>query len=132
MHVVPALINNQARVRIKMISNKKLGTDFEHEMVDFLAKNGYWVHFLSPASNGSQPFDLIFVKDGLAMVADCKTCANRYFSIKRLEDNQIMAFEKWLRCGNISPVIFVKHNGKVYTVSYEDLKTAKKVDLYAL
>ena len=114
------------------MNNKKLGTDFEREMVNLLASEGFWVHFMSPASDGSQPFDLIFVKDGLAMAADCKTSSKRKFSIDRLEDNQIMAFEKWLRCGNLEPVIFVKYQNKVYTVYYKQLKEAGQVDLYEI
>ena len=114
------------------MNNKQLGTAFEKEMVELFANNGYWVHFISPAPDGSQPFDLIFAKNGIAMAADCKTSSKRNFSFKRLEDNQVFAFEKWLKCGNPEPVIFVKYKEKIYTVPYKLLKNCGKVDLYAL
>lgn len=114
------------------MNNKKLGTEFEHEIVDMLADSGYWVHFMTPDNRGAQPFDLIFVKDGLAMAADCKTSSKRIFSFDRLEDNQVMAFEKWMRCGNLEPVVFVKYGDKVHTVPYLMLKEAGRVDLRAI
>lgn len=114
------------------MNNKQLGTAFEQEMVDLLARNNYWVHFITPDNRGAQPFDLIFAKDGIAMVADCKTSSKRNFSFKRLEDNQIFAFEKWMACGNAEPVIFVKYKDRIYTVPYKLLRNCGKVDLYAL
>ena len=112
-----------------MLNNKQIGSDFEREMCRILAENGYWVHFMSPDRRGAQPFDLIFVKNGLAMAADCKTCDDPIFRISRLEDNQIMAFEKWISCGNLDPVIYVKHDGRVFMVKYKDLKEKTKVRL---
>lgn len=115
-----------------MVNNKKLGTEFEEEMAKILANDGYWVHFMWPGPDGAQPCDLIFSKDGYVTIADCKTSAKRNFSIKRLEDNQIMAFEKWLKCGNTEPLVFVKHKDRIYTVPYLFLRNHGKVDLYAL
>ena len=39
------------------MNNKKLGTEFEREAVTLLSQKGYWVHFITPDSRGSQPFD---------------------------------------------------------------------------
>lgn len=112
-----------------MISNKRIGSAFEREMCDVLAKRGYWVHFMSPDNRGAQPFDLIFVKNGEAFVADCKTCDRPYLRLDRLEDNQIMAFDRWLSCGNRMPLLFVKYDEKVYRIRYDILKFFKKIDL---
>ena len=114
------------------MNNKKLGTQFEKEMVKLLAESGFWVHFISPDNRGAQPFDLIFVKNGFAYVADCKTSANHIFNIDRMEDNQIMAFEKWIHCGNTMPIIFVKHSNMIYPIYYNDLVKEKKIDLLKL
>lgn len=111
------------------MNNKKLGTEFEKQMVDLLSKKGYWVHFLSPDVRGTQPFDVIAVKDGVAAAIDCKTCKNRYFHMRRLEQNQVMAFEKWLACGNATPFIAVLHNDKIYMIDYLTLKEKGRVDL---
>ena len=111
------------------MNNKKLGTMFEREMCGLLAKDGWWVHFISPKENGSQPFDVIAVRNSVAIAIDCKTCASKIFSFDRLEDNQIMAFEKWLACGNPMPIIAVKYKDRVITLTYQEVKEKKLVNL---
>ena len=111
------------------MNNKELGTRFEREMCDILSKNGYWVHFMSPDNSGAQPFDIIAVKNGYAIAADCKTCEANTFNISRLEDNQILAFEKWIRCGNFEPRIFVKHDRHVYEIPYKELWEKRSIKL---
>ena len=69
-----------------MISNKKIGSYFEQEFCEFLSKKGFWAHFINPNRNGSQPFDVIAVKDGIAYAFDCKTCVRESFSIARVEE----------------------------------------------
>lgn len=116
------------------MNNKKHGMAFEKKVLKKISETGAWVHFLSPDERGAQPFDIIAVKDGIALAAECKTqdSKSRYFSISRLEDNQIMAFEKWLMCGNPEPIIFVEYKGEVKTIEYNLLKREGKVDLDAL
>lgn len=111
------------------MNNKQLGTKFEKQMVGLLSEQGYWVHFMSPDNRGAQPFDIIAVKDGMAMALDCKTCVNRYFSIGRLEINQMMAFDKWISCGNATPFIAVLHKEKIIMIDYLELKMKGKIDL---
>lgn len=110
------------------MNNKKTGSDFEREFCRILADKGYWVHFMSPDSRGAQPFDVIAVKNGMAIAVDCKTSVKPIFSISRLEDNQIMAFEKWISCGNSTPFVAVKYENNIFLVSYLRLKCCKKVD----
>jgi Holliday junction resolvase len=112
-----------------MINNKRLGTAFEQEICNILAHKGYWVHFIVPDIRGAQPFDIIAVKDGKAIAIDCKTCVAGSFNICRLEDNQIMAFEKWMACGNNEPIIMVKHNEKIYQIPYLEIKDKKSIKL---
>lgn len=111
------------------MNNKKLGTDFERKLCGMLAEDGYWVHFLSPDARGAQPFDVIAVKNGEAVAIDCKTCKDHIFRISRLEDNQVMAFEKWLACGNDEVYLAVLHENNVYFVDYTDLKAQGKINL---
>ncbi len=94
-----------------------------------LADIGYWVHFIVPDTRGAQPFDIVAVKNGISYAIDCKTCISNTFNISRLEDNQIMAFERWIKCGNTDPVIVVEHNDQIYCVSYTALKAVKKCKL---
>lgn len=112
-----------------MTNNKKIGTDFENEMCNKLKDGGYWTHFITPDNRGAQPFDIIAAKDGMCIAIDCKTCVANTFSIDRLEDNQIYAFDKWLQCGNTDPIIAVKHNEKIIIIKYSKLKQEKKIKL---
>lgn len=112
-----------------MAGNKTLGNRWEREFCGMLAASGYWVHFISPDIRGAQPFDVIAVKDGIAHAYDCKTCAAKRFPYSRLEDNQIMAFEKWLSCGNTEPQIAVLHDGEVYIIDYSEVKQLGSVRL---
>ena len=111
------------------MTNKEIGTLFEREACDILVQRGFWVHFLSPNRSGAQPFDVIAVKDGFAVAIDCKTCKDTVFRLSRLEVNQMMAFEKWIACGNISPVVLVKHNESIYLVTYTEIMEKGKVNL---
>lgn len=111
------------------MNNKKKGTAFEKTMQEIYSQNGWWVHFISPDSRGMQPFDVIAVKNNKIHVFDCKTCQSDIFSIDRLEDNQILAFEKWIKCGNSDPFIAVEHDSKVYFIDYKRLKKEKRINL---
>lgn len=111
------------------MNNKKRGTEFEKAFCKLLSDDGYWVHFMTPDNRGAQPFDIIAVKDGDAFAIDCKTCVKPYIEISRLEDNQILAFEKWRACGNNHPLVAVFHEEKVYVVDYVDLKQKGKIKL---
>lgn len=114
------------------MNNKKLGSAFEQEVCRILAEREYWVHFITPDKRGAQPFDIIAVKDCEAYAIDCKTLADKgYISFFRLETNQILAFERWMACGNNEPIIFVKYAGEIYCVGYLELKKHERVALSA-
>jgi Holliday junction resolvase len=113
------------------MNNKKRGSDFEKVVCRALANEGYWVHFITPDARGAQPFDIIAVKHGVAMAVECKTLSDKqnYFPMSRLEDNQIMAFEKWTKCGNALIFVAVEWRGKIYMIPYSDLKKLGKIDM---
>ena len=111
------------------MNNKKLGTEWEHKVCEYLSNNGYWAHFIVPDARGAQPFDIIAVMDMEAFAIDCKTCVANTFNISRLEDNQITAFDKWLSCGNDNAYICVYHNKHMYWIDYRELKQHKSIRL---
>ena len=111
------------------MNNKRLGTAFEREVCQELKEKGWWVHFLAPGMAGTQPFDIIAVKGGLAIAVDAKTSSTHRFGIDRLEDNQILAFEHWIKCGNYMPQIAVKYQDKIIWLTYFELKKEKVIDL---
>lgn len=114
------------------MNNKMIGTYFERKMCNLLSNEGWWVHFIEPKQSGAQPFDIVAVRNRRAIAIDCKTCVNAKFSIDRLEDNQIYAFEKWLRCGNEMPYIAVEHEDDIYMIPYGYLKDKQSVKLEEL
>lgn len=116
---------------MKKISNKAKGTSFENDFVALLGGQGYWAHRFAEAADGSQPCDVIGVKNGIAYLFDCKTCDAKTFSIKRLEENQIRCFEKWLACGNSMPMVAVKtKKGHIFFIPYDELKEKKNIHIY--
>lgn len=112
-----------------MANNKQIGAKFEQEFVEILAKEGFWAHFLAPSPTGAQPFDVIAMRHGYAYCFDCKTSVKPIFPITRLEDNQILAFDKWVQCGGYTPCVAVKYDNKIYLVEYTRLQREKSVDL---
>lgn len=110
-------------------SNKTIGTEFEQNFCEWLSRRGWWVHFITPDNRGAQPFDVIAVKNGEAMAVDCKTISRPIFSIDRLEENQKLAFEKWLSCGNSMPYVAILYKGNLYLINYQYMKEKEKIDL---
>ena len=103
------------------VINKKLGNDFEHELCEILADAGYWTHNFANRKNG-QPADIIAVKNGGAYLIDAKVCSYEVFPFKRIEDNQQLAMDMWIECGNIEPYFALKARNEVYMVGYSTIK----------
>ena len=101
--------------------NKKLGNDFEQELCEILADAGYWVHNFANRKNG-QPADIIAVKNRMAFLIDAKVCTYEVFPFRRIEDNQQLAMDMWIECGNIEPYFALKARNEVYMVGYTTIK----------
>lgn len=101
--------------------NKKLGNDFEQELCEILSDAGCWVHNFANRKNG-QPADIIAVKNNRSFLIDAKVCSKDIFQFKRIEDNQQLAMEMWIECGNLSPYFALKARNEVYMVPYETIK----------
>lgn len=111
------------------MNNKKLGTAFEKFVCRKLAEDGWWVHFMIPDARGAQPCDIIAVKDGKAVIMDCKTSKDHIFRVGRLEDNQVYCFERWRQCGNSEPIIAIEYKDRCIFLPYAELQVTGKVDL---
>lgn len=82
-------------------NNQERGRDLEKRFMSYLYKQGFWVHFMHPAPDGSQPFDIIAIRSvkenvwGSVQVCafDCKTLEGDRFPFDRVEDNQKTAFQ---------------------------------------
>lgn len=101
--------------------NKKLGNDFEQELCQIFADAGYWVHNFANRKNG-QPADIIAVRGGGAYLIDAKVCSFEVFPFRRIEENQQLAMDVWIECGNIEPYFALKCRNEVYMVGYSTIK----------
>ena len=103
------------------MNSKKIGTQFEQEFCEYLAKHGWWAHFLSANSKGAQPFDIIAIKDDYVYAIDCKTCSTERFPFSRIEDNQRLAFDKIAQAGNVICGFAIKYNSNYYFIPYSQV-----------
>ena len=120
------------------MSNKKLGNQFESELGETLAKEGFWAHNLAQNSAG-QPADVIAVKCGEAFLIDCKVCSRGTFQYSRIEENQDLSMELWHDCGNGQGWFALKFDERVFMVEHQSIRacsqlhpamTAELADMY--
>lgn len=101
-----------------MDSNRKIGNTFENVFCQQLFDKGFWVHNLTQNSAG-QPADLIAVKNGKALLIDCKVCENNKFPLSRIEPNQHTAMDLWEHSGNGNGWFALQLNdGRVYMLDH--------------
>ena len=109
------------------MNNKRLGNSFEKELAEILSKKGYWVTYLAPKQHiGSQPCDLIAIKNNKAILIDCKTSKTHLFPISRIEENQWNASKRFLECGNKEYYIAIKYNESIYTIPINEINREEK------
>ena len=108
-----------------MKSNKKLGSDFEQEVCQELAQEGYWVHNVANRKNG-QPMDIIAVRENIACLIDAKVCTNGIFKISRIEENQVLSMRRWFQTGNNLAMLWLRLPDE--TVSVIVLNSEKELD----
>lgn len=102
------------------MSNKKSGTDFENEFRKLAYDNGF---FATPlvANERGQPADVLMSKNNVAVLVDCKDCANNKFSLSRIEENQYYAMKTWHDTGNTWAVFALKADHDIYIIPYKVL-----------
>ena len=101
--------------------NKKLGNDFEGELCGILADAGFWSHNFANRKNG-QPADIIAVKNRMAYLIDAKVCSYEVFPFSRIEENQQLAMDMWIECGNVTPYFALKARNEIYMISWQTIK----------
>lgn len=109
------------------MNNKIIGNKFEKELAEILSKEGYWVTSITPKQHiGSQPCDLIAIKNNKTILIDCKTSKTHLFPISRIEENQWQAYKKYKKCGNKNFVIAIKYENKIYIIPLDIIKKERK------
>ena len=101
--------------------NRTIGGRFEEELCGLLAEHGWWAHNMAQNQVG-QPADVIAVKNNIAVLIDCKVCANDRFALSRIECNQEGAMTLWEARGNAYCYFAMKlTDGTIYMVHFDDL-----------
>lgn len=99
------------------MSNRSLGDSFEMELCETLGRCGFWVHRLTQNHSG-QPADIIAVRNGQALLIDCKVCSNGYLPLSRVEENQDLAMTAWKACGNGDGWFALEVGAQVYMIPH--------------
>lgn len=107
------------------INNQKIGKTFEQEWIEHLYSLGIWAHFMHPAPDGSQPFDIIAINNayGVPIVCayDCKTVKGNRFSLNRVEDNQALAFMRLNAHGVHNTYFVIRTDDKIYLLQSQEV-----------
>lgn len=102
---------------MKKATNKTIGNGFEQDFCDLLAKNGFWAHNAAQNKSG-QPADVFAVRDNTPYLIDCKVCEHDTFRLYRAEENQRLAMERWIECGNDKAFFAIKFGDEIYMLHY--------------
>ena len=108
-----------------MISNKKLGTNFENKALEYLKNKGFWATFLNAGRSG-QPCDIVAIKKTNAYLIDIKHCSNNYFRFSRVEANQRDAFNYATKMG--IPCYFLIWFDLLNSWKWLDFETVKELE----
>lgn len=110
----------------------KLGKDFEEQLCWWLSGNGYYVIYNEKGMSGSQPADIIAIKNNIATLIECKHLENKtgIFNLSRLEANQFLAYKKFKEKNNTNMIVAIKWDNKVYFINFDLLQFFdKSIDL---
>ena len=125
------IVSTSARRRLStLITNKKLGNDFETEFCEILRAHGFWAHNFAQKKEG-QPADVIASRDGRPALIDCKVCSTkRGFRLDRREENQLLAMELWSKTGNGFGWFALKFDDEIIMVGAPVLNRLSNVQSY--
>ena len=106
--------------------NRTIGGQFELELAEELANNGFWVHIMQQNKSG-QPADIIAVRGKWHTLIDCKVISDdKGFPFDRVEENQKYAMRMFTRKANeLCYFAFRLTDGTVWLVSLERIETLK-------
>lgn len=104
-----------------MVTNRKLGTDFEQALCELLFEKGFWVHNLAQNQAG-QPADIIAVINSKPYLIDAKVCSDNKFPLSRIEENQKLSMELWGDCKNKTGWFAFLIDDEVFMMAYANIK----------
>lgn len=106
------------------MNNKKLGNQFERDLCEVLAANGFWA-YNCPNKTSGQPADIIASRNGHPCLIDCKECTNDVFDTARVEENQKNSMMLWDYTGNGEGYFALRlSDGRIYMVHQDAIMLA--------
>lgn len=114
----------------KLMSNKKIGNDFESKFCEILFNEGFWVHNMAQNSSG-QPADVIAARNGMTYLIDCKVCSTaRGFALSRIEENQDLSMDLWKNTGNGEGWFAILVGDKIHMIPHVAIKSLRDEKSY--
>ena len=106
---------------------------FEKWVATQLGKEGWWALHVAPGADGSQPADIVAVRDQIGMLIDCKMLKdkNGRFPTSRIEENQKLACQAWEKAGNHKKTYLfaILWDKKVFTVTMDEMEDVIAIGL---
>jgi len=104
---------------------KMTGREFEQYMCKLFDQNGFWALNIPRSESGAQPFDIVAIRKDEVYAVDCKVCSGAArFPLRRVEDNQLLAFGKAYWRTNAKIGLMVYWSGCIYFLRREDIVKA--------
>lgn len=77
---------------------------------------------------GSQPCDIVACKNNACFLFDCKTLENKtgLFTLKRVEENQRLAFKKAKKSGCDEFYLSIIWNNDIYCIPFNSINFSEK------
>lgn len=96
------------------------GRKFEEELCKYFAEQDYYVLYNEKGVTGSQPVDIVIIKNNIATMIEAKNLENksRIFNLERIEMNQKLAYNKFRECKNSNFILAIKNNNNVYFIDF--------------
>lgn len=108
------------------------GRNFEQKLCNFYSKKGYYVIYNEKGVTGSQPCDLVVIRNNIATLIEAKNLTNKsgIFNCDRIEQNQLNAYKMYKSKQNSHFELAINWNGAVYLIDFELLQLfPKSIDL---
>lgn len=98
----------------------ELGKSFEEDLCWYYFSKGYFVEYHEKGVTGSQSCDITIIKDDIATMVECKNleAKNGVFNLSRVEENQKLAYARYIECGNTNFILAVLWDNKVYFIDF--------------
>lgn len=115
--------------------SQRNGKRFEERLCEYFSKKGYYVIYNEKGVTGSQPTDIVIIKNNIATLIEAKNLDNTTgrFPLNRVEMNQHLAYKKYRSCKNTNFVLAINWNDGVYIIDFGLIQFYKNsIDLKAL